>query len=69
MQKESIFFSSFERGPGIAPEMLQKKKASWGNLVVFLELLLEAWGYSLIVAGISGSLLGCLSGVKSPFEL
>lgn len=51
-------FSSFERGPGIAPEMLQKKKASWGNLVVFLELLLEAWGYSLIVV-ISGSLLGC----------
>ena len=49
--------------------MLQKKKASWGNLVVFLELRLEAWGYSLIVAGISGSLLGCLSEVKSPFEL
>ena len=43
----------------------------WGNLMgvffFFFELHLEDWGHSMIVAGTSGSVLGCLREVKSPF--
>ena len=49
---------------GIRPHLTLR-----GNLVVFLELRWEDWGFSQVVSGTSRNLSCCNSGVRPPFEL
>ena len=59
--KESSLLSSFELELGIALKALQGKRASSrikaGNLLSFVKLWREAWGFSQVEMGTSGNLV------------